>query len=472
MHDCFAIELTGECLKCFHSTDVRRACRRGAIGSTMGAYPRDTGSNPVEGNGHFFPSYRHLYLSSFFDTHTHTHTHTDTHIHKETGTRLERQLTAEKTNNFILWIFTVKLFKVKYLTADLREGIDIQVATHPAWVEQRLTSQTLSSTSLVLLSFSFSVSLSLHLFFVFSFFICFLECAELQAEMVGGRVCVDDCTCLHLWDFGTCGVLMMIMGLCVAGVLGGGGGGGGTRRPWLMIIHKTHMDQLRNVFQNLNHENLFRWKNLIPISHDFVNLKGNWTSSSCSLRNKLLRRFLGVHGGLCDRTPNLSQNLVNISLFNIDHDELGLVGKCGDHSFRLLLGCYFQFCNTKKLRPVNKNSLKVHFFHILRAHAKGLNLFLCPPQAFKVVPYFPFSGAQVYVELDLAHRINKPCAELHHTTMLDRTREIGIKFSYKKVPSTPSKIQKWRNFNATSFTFVHRSWKLIWAWQVLVVFLP
>ena len=61
----------------FHSTDARRDCRRGAIGSTMGAYPRDTGSNPVEGNGHFFPSYRQLYLSSFFDTHTHTHTHTD-----------------------------------------------------------------------------------------------------------------------------------------------------------------------------------------------------------------------------------------------------------------------------------------------------------------------------------------------------------------------------------------------------------
>ena len=42
-----------------------------AIGSTMGAYPRDTGSNPVEGNGHFFPSHRQLYLSSFSDTHTH-----------------------------------------------------------------------------------------------------------------------------------------------------------------------------------------------------------------------------------------------------------------------------------------------------------------------------------------------------------------------------------------------------------------
>ena len=30
----------------------------------------------VKGNGHFFPSCRQLYLSSFSDTHTHTHTHT------------------------------------------------------------------------------------------------------------------------------------------------------------------------------------------------------------------------------------------------------------------------------------------------------------------------------------------------------------------------------------------------------------
>ena len=55
----------------FVSTDGRRACRHGVIGSTMVAYPRDTGSNPVEGNGHFFPPYRQLYLSSFSDTHTH-----------------------------------------------------------------------------------------------------------------------------------------------------------------------------------------------------------------------------------------------------------------------------------------------------------------------------------------------------------------------------------------------------------------
>ena len=40
----------------FVSTDARRACARGVIGSTMGAYPRgrSTGSNPVKGNGRFF----------------------------------------------------------------------------------------------------------------------------------------------------------------------------------------------------------------------------------------------------------------------------------------------------------------------------------------------------------------------------------------------------------------------------------
>ena len=34
----------------------------------VGAYPRGRGSNPVEGKGHFFPSNRRLYLSSFSDT--------------------------------------------------------------------------------------------------------------------------------------------------------------------------------------------------------------------------------------------------------------------------------------------------------------------------------------------------------------------------------------------------------------------
>ena len=56
----------------FVSTDARRPCPRGVIGGTVGACPGGTSmhtdSNPVEGNGHFFPSSRQLYLSSFSDT--------------------------------------------------------------------------------------------------------------------------------------------------------------------------------------------------------------------------------------------------------------------------------------------------------------------------------------------------------------------------------------------------------------------
>ena len=75
MHDCFAVELTGDCLECsFRLTRGGPYLSGVVIGSTVGAYPRGKGSNPVEGNGHFFPSYRQLYFSSFSDTHTHTHT--------------------------------------------------------------------------------------------------------------------------------------------------------------------------------------------------------------------------------------------------------------------------------------------------------------------------------------------------------------------------------------------------------------
>ena len=37
----------------FVSNDARCACSRGVIASTMGAYPRGTGSNSVEGMGTF-----------------------------------------------------------------------------------------------------------------------------------------------------------------------------------------------------------------------------------------------------------------------------------------------------------------------------------------------------------------------------------------------------------------------------------
>ena len=92
--------------------------------------------------------------------------------------------------------------------------------------------------------------------------------------------------------------------------------------------------------------------------------------SSCSEWNKFLKRFSGSTKVCVTEDQTLNHNLVNISFFKID--ELGLIGKCVKHSFIIYMGCYLQFCITKKLRPGNKNLSKVHFFHILSAHAKGL----------------------------------------------------------------------------------------------------
>ena len=112
----------------------------------------------------------------------------------------------------------------------------------------------------------------------------------------------------------------------------------------------------------------------MPISHDIVNLKGKSTLSSCSEWNKFLKRVSGSTKECATEAQTLNHNLVNISFFKID--ELGLVGKCVKHAFRIYMGCYLQFCITKKLRSVNKNLSKVHFFHILSAHAKGLKPYL------------------------------------------------------------------------------------------------
>ena len=49
----------------FVSTDTRRACPGGVIGSTVGMYPRGTGSNPVEGNEPFSTAERSERVENF-----------------------------------------------------------------------------------------------------------------------------------------------------------------------------------------------------------------------------------------------------------------------------------------------------------------------------------------------------------------------------------------------------------------------
>ena len=108
----------------------------------------------------------------------------------------------------------------------------------------------------------------------------------------------------------------------------------------------------------------------MPISPRYCKPEREFNFSSCSEWNKFLKRFSGSTKECAMADQTLNHNLVNISFFKID--ESGLVGKCVKHSFRVFMGCHLQFCITKKLRLVNKNLSKVHFFHILSAHAKGL----------------------------------------------------------------------------------------------------
>ena len=68
MHDCFAIELTGECLKCF--IRLTRGVPAVVVQSeALWAHiPEIQVRIPSRAMGTFFPSYHQLYLSSFFDT--------------------------------------------------------------------------------------------------------------------------------------------------------------------------------------------------------------------------------------------------------------------------------------------------------------------------------------------------------------------------------------------------------------------
>ena len=83
----------------FVSTGTRRACSRGVIGSTMGAYPRGTCSKYVQGNGHIFP---HTVSSIFRLALTHTHTHTHTHTRARVCARATAREKVRQTDDWLL----------------------------------------------------------------------------------------------------------------------------------------------------------------------------------------------------------------------------------------------------------------------------------------------------------------------------------------------------------------------------------
>ena len=83
----------------------------------------------------------------------------------------------------------------------------------------------------------------------------------------------------------------------------------------------------------------------MPIFHDIVKLKGNSTFSSCSEWNKFLKRFSGSTKECATEDQTLSHNLVNISFFKID--EIGVVGKCVEYSFRISMVAICKFASQK-----------------------------------------------------------------------------------------------------------------------------
>ena len=86
----------------FVSSDARYACSCGVIRSTMEACPRGTGSDSVEGNGHFFllmPSA----LSFVFLLHTHIHAHTRTHMRARTHTHTHTHVHARNLRHSLIY---------------------------------------------------------------------------------------------------------------------------------------------------------------------------------------------------------------------------------------------------------------------------------------------------------------------------------------------------------------------------------
>ena len=64
-------------------------------------------------------------------------------------------------------------------------------------------------------------------------------------------------------------------------------------QPMLAGMMLNHSPRTLWIFENLNHENLFHWESLVPISHDIVNLKGNSIFFKLFLLEQVAEAFTG-----------------------------------------------------------------------------------------------------------------------------------------------------------------------------------
>ena len=127
MHDCFAIELTGECLKCF--IRLTRGVPAVVVQSEAlwARIPEIQVRIPSRAMGTFFP---HT-VSSIFRlslTHTHTqhtaHAHTHTHAHARTHARTHTHTHActHQSNTQVLFLDQYNFSIIRFIWFDLAES--------------------------------------------------------------------------------------------------------------------------------------------------------------------------------------------------------------------------------------------------------------------------------------------------------------------------------------------------------------
>ena len=99
----------------FASTDVRRAYPRGVIGSTVVAYPRGTGWNPIGGIGTYFPhTVSSIFRLSLTHTHTHTNTHTACHTKKSKMSVNNAKLVIQVSMHTYMSVMSIIAGRMKY----------------------------------------------------------------------------------------------------------------------------------------------------------------------------------------------------------------------------------------------------------------------------------------------------------------------------------------------------------------------
>ena len=85
-------------------------------------------------------------------------------------------------------------------------------------------------------------------------------------------------------------------------------------QPMLAAMMLNHSPGTLWILKNLNHENLFHWESLVPVSHDIVNLKGNSVFFfKLFLLEQVAEAFTGSTMEFSSEDLTLSHNLVNIS---------------------------------------------------------------------------------------------------------------------------------------------------------------